>query len=158
MNTEIKTAYKNANLSQEAFGKIAGVSYMTLIRFERGEKISKVSTLKILKAYQNIDKHRKEDTFWRKTHQNCIHKIPTAEPVKPFFVSKPVRSRDIPYNDLLSEPSPYSLPDRQSKLQLAMLQSHKSRKRSISRNSSISQKKLPSLGFSIFNLILGKNE
>lgn len=59
-------------ISQAQLGKIAGVSYRTIVRFENGEKIRKTSLDKIVRAMRRIERSPKNENLWWKSHKNDL--------------------------------------------------------------------------------------
>jgi predicted transcriptional regulator len=61
-------------LSQREFAKIAGLSYWTIVQFEKGRSIRKSSMYKIVQAMKNIESWRKDANLWWKSHKNSLLK------------------------------------------------------------------------------------
>jgi predicted transcriptional regulator len=71
---EFKNRRINLNISQKDFSQIAGVSYRTILRFERGKPISERSVHKIVQALKTIESSPKNENIWWKTHKNSLLK------------------------------------------------------------------------------------
>jgi len=72
--TEIKGKRVELSISQEELAKIAGVSYRTIIRMEKGGKIRKNSLKKISQALEIIKSRGKEETLWWLSHKDTMMK------------------------------------------------------------------------------------
>lgn len=71
---EFKNRRINSNISQNDFSQIAGVSYRTILRFEKGKPISEKSVHKIVRALKTIESSPKNENIWWKTHKNGLLK------------------------------------------------------------------------------------
>ena len=64
------------NISQNDFAKVAGVSYRTIIRFEKGKTVSSKSVDKIVHTLKAIEFSPKDENLWWKSHKNSLLKKP----------------------------------------------------------------------------------
>ena len=61
-------------VSQEELAKIAGVSYRTIVRAEKGEKIRESSLKKISRALEILKSRGKEESLWWLSHKDTMMK------------------------------------------------------------------------------------
>jgi DNA-binding XRE family transcriptional regulator len=71
---EFRKKRVNSCISQREFAKIAGLSYWTIVQFEKGRSIRKSSMHKIVQAMENIESLRKDENLWWKSHRDSLLK------------------------------------------------------------------------------------
>lgn len=73
---EFKNGRLALNMSQSDFAKLAGVSYRTIIRFEKEKTVSSKSMDKIVHTLKAIESSPKDENLWWKSHKNSLLKKP----------------------------------------------------------------------------------
>lgn len=61
-------------ISQRDLGKIAGLSYWTIVQFEKGRNIRKSSMERIIQVMRKIDSFAKDENLWWKSHKDSLLK------------------------------------------------------------------------------------
>ena len=69
---ELKKRRIKLGISQEKLAEEAGLSYRTIIRFEKGQKVREATEQRIEKALKRLEEMGNKPDFWWLTHKKDL--------------------------------------------------------------------------------------